>query len=221
MKKTWNDAPARRGPPRRKHADILRAAVRLFAQRGVGHVTTREIAEAARTTERTLFKHYGSKDALLQAVIAEALLPQLVPTSLHALREAIGAHDGDLASWHRALLRGRLRELAAAPQLVRLLLTELLRDEGLRTRFAEQWVAAFWRPVRALFRRLQRDGVLRTDVPADSLARMFLSLNLGFLIGRGVLAPRLRWNDEREIDAIARLFAQGSAPARQLIGPKQ
>jgi AcrR family transcriptional regulator len=205
-------SPSRRGPAPTKHRDLLWAAARLFSQRGVAQVTTREIARAAKTTERTLFKHYGSKDALVQAVIAEAVLPHLTPTSLASLRAAIEAHGGDLMAWHRSLLEGRIRALAGAPLLIRLLLVELLRDEGLRARFAEQWTVAFWRPLTALFRRLVREGKLRRDVPVDALARMFLSLNLGLLIGRFVLAPNRDWNEDREIDAVVRLFAGGAAP---------
>jgi AcrR family transcriptional regulator len=182
----------------------------LFAQRGVAHVTTREIAEAAETTERTLFKHYRTKDALLAAVIDEAVVPHLAPTSLAALRGSIEAHGGDLRRWHRALLESRAAAMSEGPDLARVLLVEILRDEHLRARFSEQWISAFWRPICALFKRLQRDGMLRDDLPADALGRMFLSLNLGFLIGRFVLAPSLRWDDAREIDAIVELFASGA-----------
>jgi AcrR family transcriptional regulator len=104
--------------------DILWAAARLFGQRGVAQTSTREIAAAANTTERTLFKHFGSKDGLVQAVIGEAVLPHLAPTSLEALRQVIGTEAGNLAQWHTALLTGRAEALARAPELTRLLLVD-------------------------------------------------------------------------------------------------
>ena len=202
--------PARRGPPPTKHIDILWAAARLFARKGVAQTSTREIAAEAQTTERTLFKHFGSKDGLVQAVIAEAVLPHLAPTSLEALRQAIDAHSADLATWHRALLEGRARALAEAPELTRLLLVELLRDEALRERFAAEWTQAVWQPLTGLFARLQREGRLARDLPADVLARMFLALNLGYLVGRFVLAPERAWDDAAEVAAIATFFARGA-----------
>ena len=209
-----NDArrPARRGPAPTKHLDVLWAAARLFSQRGVAQTSTREIAAAAQTTERTLFKHFGSKDGVVQAVISEAVVAHLAPTSLDALRQAIEAHGDDLATWHRALLTQRSAALAQAPELTRLLLVERLRDDALRARFAATWTGAVWQPLLALFERLQRDGRVRRDIPAASLVRMFLSLNLGFLVGRHVLAPDLPWDDEAEVAAIAALFAAGTAP---------
>jgi AcrR family transcriptional regulator len=203
-------AAPRRGPPPTKHIDILWAAARLFSRRGVAQTSTRDIAAEAQTTERTLFKHFGSKDGLVQAVIAEAVLPHLAPSSLEALRKVIAAHAGDFAAWHRALLRSRAQALAQAPELTRLLLVELLRDEVLRERFAQQWLQAVWQPLTALFTSLHREKRVAPDMPAATLARLFLSLNLGYLIGRFVLAADKPWNDEAEINAITQLFARGA-----------
>lgn len=205
--------PARRGPAPTKHVDLLWTAARLFSQRGVAQTSTRDIAAAAGTTERTLFKHFGNKDGLVQAVIREAVVVHLAPTSLDALRRAIEAHGDDLSTWHRALLTQRSAALAAAPELTRLLLVELVRDEALLARFAATWTEAVWQPLTALLARLQREGRMRADLPAATLARVFLSMNLGFLIGRHVLAPAAGWDDEAEIAAIARFFAAGSAAA--------
>ena len=203
--------PPRRGPAPTKHVDILWAAARLFGQRGVAQTSTRDIAAAANTTERTLFKHFGSKDGLVQAVIAEAVLPHLAPTSLEALRQVIGTSAGDLAQWHAALLTARSEALASAPELARLLLVELLRDEALRARFSVQWLAAVWEPLTALFASMQRERRVAGDISPETLTRLFLSLNLGYLVGRHVLAPGAAWNDRAEIDAVVRLFARGAA----------
>lgn len=200
----------RRGPAPTKHIDILWSAARLFAHQGVAQTTTRQIAADAATTERTLFKHFGSKDALVQAVIAEAVLPHLAPTSLDGLRQAIEAHSDSLQTWHRALLQARTQALGQAPELTRLLLVELLRDEALRARFAAQWGDAAWQPLLALFTRLQKAKRLRSDIGADTLVRLFLSLNLGYLVSRHVLAPGQPWDDTSEIAGVAALFARGA-----------
>lgn len=206
------ERPRRRGPTPTKHLDVLWAAARLFAERGVAHTTTRDIAAAAGTTERTLFKHFGHKEGLVQAVIAEAVVGHLAPSSLRALRGAIDAHGDDLATWHAALLRSRDEAIGAAPDLTRLLLVELLRDAALRERFATAWTAAVWQPLCGLFARLQHEGRLRRDLPADTMARMFLSLNLGYLLGRHALAPEFVWAPAAEIAAITKLFSAGTAP---------
>jgi len=196
----------------RKHRDLLWAAARLFAGQGVGHTTTREIAAAAATTERTLFKHFGSKEGLVRAVIAEAVLPHLAPVSLAALRTAIQRDPGDLVAWHTHLLQSRRTALEGQPELTRLLLMELLRDEHLRADFEAQWRTAVWQPLVDLFAGLQRNGAVQAAYPPDTLARLFLSVNLGYLLCRLVLAPQADWHDGRDIDDIARFFAAGARP---------
>jgi AcrR family transcriptional regulator len=202
-----------RGRPRSEAlaAEILWAAAQLFAQRGVAQTSTREIAARAQTTERTLFKHFGNKEALVRAVLDEAVLAHLAPASLAGLTRAIESFGGDLQAWHRALLAERLRALADAPELTRLLLVELLRDEVLRQRFAVTWREAAWQPLVELFTALQAQRRLRRDIEPVRLVRQFLSLNLGFLLSRLLLAPALDWDEEAEIEAVARLFDAGSA----------
>lgn len=202
----------RKGRPRSeaRSAEILWAAAQLFASQGIAATTTRQVASQAQTTERTLFKHFGSKEGLVRAVLEEAVLAHLAPTSLAGLTEAIHAFKGDLQAWHRALLTARLRDLSAAPELTRLLLAELLRDAGVRSRFAGAWTDAAWAPLVELFRHLQRAGRMRNDTGAEALARQFLSLNLGFLIARLLLAPDGPWHDDEEIAALARGFAAAS-----------
>jgi AcrR family transcriptional regulator len=199
-----------RGRPRSeaRTAEILWAAAQLFARRGVAATTTREIAQQAGTTERTLFKHFGSKEQLVHAVLEEAVLAHLAPASLSGLTQAIEAFQGDLQAWHRALLAARLQALSAAPELTRLLLAELLRDDTVRRRFAQEWTHTAWEPLVQLFGQLQRQRRVRADATPQQLTRQFLSLNLGFLIARLLLAPEYPWDDEAEMAALAGSFSR-------------
>ena len=48
---------------------ILKTAIRLFAQRGFRGTTTREIALAAGVNEVTIFRHFSSKQELYAAIL--------------------------------------------------------------------------------------------------------------------------------------------------------
>ena len=48
---------------------ILNAAVQVLSQHGFRGSTTRRIAEAAEVNEVTIFRYFGSKEALLQEAI--------------------------------------------------------------------------------------------------------------------------------------------------------
>ncbi len=55
---------------------ILEAATRVYAQHGWRGATTRRIAEEAGVNEVTIFRHFGSKDALLDAAIVASVTDQ-------------------------------------------------------------------------------------------------------------------------------------------------
>jgi AcrR family transcriptional regulator len=222
-KRTKEEAPPpARGRPRSDaiHSELLWAATRMFSRRGRLGTSTREIAAEAGTTERTLFKHFGSKEGLLHAVLDEAVLAQLAPASLAELKRAIQAYAGDFQAWHQALLLSRLEALRAAPELTRLLIIELVGDEAQRARFVAQWKEAAWAPLVALFGQLQRDGSLRTDLATEPLVAQFLRSNMGFLVGRLLAGSSTQAQDREDVAALASLFSAGAAaPPSQLRVP--
>ena len=51
-----------------RRAAIIRAVRRVFAEKGFDGTKTRELAEAAGVSERSLFKHFPNKEALYSAM---------------------------------------------------------------------------------------------------------------------------------------------------------
>ncbi len=56
-----------------KRKDIHEAAMKLFVEKGIEGTTTREIAEAAKAGEGTMFRHYKSKEDLAWHLFDENL----------------------------------------------------------------------------------------------------------------------------------------------------
>jgi len=60
------------GPMPTSRSAILTTAWRLFARQGLAGITMRRIAERNRVTPMALYRHYPSKEALVDALIDEA-----------------------------------------------------------------------------------------------------------------------------------------------------
>lgn len=77
---------------------ILEAAARVYAQHGYRGATTRRIADEAGVNEITVFRHFGTKSALLDCVIHECgvdhHMPPLPATPVHP--------EHELTEWIRA-----------------------------------------------------------------------------------------------------------------------
>ncbi|MEU1216950.1 TetR/AcrR family transcriptional regulator [Streptomyces sp. NPDC005790] len=82
--------------PRTRRAEILAAAVPLFARDGFASVTNGQIAEAVGLAPSALYRHYPGKVDILAAACLQAarLLAQGVEQSLH---EVTGPHDAVVA----------------------------------------------------------------------------------------------------------------------------
>ncbi|WP_353226438.1 TetR/AcrR family transcriptional regulator [Novosphingobium sp.] len=66
------DDIARRPRPGERREQILTVALRLFAERGVGNVTTRQIAQAVGISQPTLYAHFPSADAIADELCVRA-----------------------------------------------------------------------------------------------------------------------------------------------------
>jgi len=75
---------------------LLAAASKLFAQRGYRGTTTRDIADAAGITERTLFRHVPSKAALFTQAVIAPVEAFVVDFSAAWTDRAQGARDIDV-----------------------------------------------------------------------------------------------------------------------------
>lgn len=59
------DVGRRQRKKQQTHENLMRNAARLFAKGGFADTTTEEIAEAADVSQRTFFRHFASKEAVL------------------------------------------------------------------------------------------------------------------------------------------------------------
>ena len=102
---------------------ILNAAVQVFSQHGFRGSTTRRIADAAAVNEVTIFRYFGSKEALLQEAIGvsgEVALSNTLP------RDPVDPKR-ELADWaaeviahlqaRRSVIRKCMGELEERPEL--------------------------------------------------------------------------------------------------------
>ena len=84
---------------------ILEAAAALFGAQGLHATRTFDIAAAAGTTERTLFKYFPTKDSLYAATLTPVLLDASIAQGI-AQTQMLFAQTGlGFRAWQDQLLR--------------------------------------------------------------------------------------------------------------------
>lgn len=139
--------------------DLLKAAARLFVDKGFAATTTRDIADAVGMRSGSPFYHFRSKHDLLKAVMIDGLT-----SGLARLEAAIaGVDDAELRL--QRLIRGHLANLLEGDCHSPLLLGETRAlDEAARAEIT----AAFDRyqlPWQATLDTLAREGKLASSAP--------------------------------------------------------
>lgn len=158
---------------------ILEAAARVYAKHGFRGATTRLIAIEAGVNEVTLFRTFGSKGALLEAVLTHSDEQFAIP----ALPETPVDPQAELTAYVGSAL-DKLR--AMRPLLVHA--TSEVDERPEAARFACEGRHYAHDELRAYVRRLQVAGLASDDADADTAVVMLLSAVMGDVMGRPMVA---------------------------------
>ncbi len=205
--------------PRRTSAQqrLMTAAKRVFARDGLDGATTRAIAREAGVNEVTLFRHFGTKEHLIEAVVGRAFGeptrpgPDAAPAPARAGPRAgtrgLAADLDNFARRYEALLRENL-------PLIRTVLGEIHRHRECE----RQALHGIFRPMRAALIADLEDARARGEIAADVQPAIAADLFAGTIFA-GVIRkakasarPDYAQADYRRL-GIA-VFVQGLAPAR-------
>lgn len=150
---------------------IFDAAVGLFAEKGYDGVSIRDIAWGVGITEGAVYKHYSSKDEILESIftfVEGRIYPQVPEESFDAIAETLS---------FREILESIPGAMMSDPQLTRItriMLIEMYHNEKIRDYVRRE---LFERPVdetAILFKKLMEKGKIKPCDPR-ALSTMFIS----------------------------------------------
>lgn len=196
---------ARLATPRER---IIQAALELFAEHSYEGATTKAIAERASVTERTLFKHFPSKEELFARTVFPALVQAITPITVQPVAGLLDANTGNFEATVRALVAERVAFAVRHPAII----TMAVREGLLRPAFRSAVTTVFNQRVRpqldALVERARAGGHIR-DLPTDVVIRAIIGQIASYVATRLLLAPDAPWDDGGEVGQIVGLIMQG------------
>ncbi len=180
---------------------ILTATRELFATRGTRGTTTREVAVRAGVNEATLFRHFGTKQQLVDAMLDHFSRIQTAWDAL-VVAEAYESLEEQL----RALAAASIEAITRKQDIIRMTLAEeIVNPDG---------VSCAWRaPSEArnklveFFERKTASGELKGN--PEFLACSFMSISFAYVMGRKIWGPFDR-TAEQIVPSIVDLFLNGA-----------
>jgi TetR/AcrR family transcriptional repressor of mexJK operon len=171
----------------RKRAAILDAATTVFLAGGYLGANVDEIASVSGVSKQTVYKHFGSKEALFVEIVTN-VTNSAADRVLNDVREI--EKDGDVTSY---LVDYAFRQLTVVlmprtMQLRRLVIGEVSRFPDLARALYERGPLRALEALAALFERLGKRGVLAIDDPKTAASHfnwlvMAEPLNRAMLLG--------------------------------------
>ena len=158
-----------RADAQRNRARILAAAEEVFATRGTS-ASTEEVARRAGVAIGTVFRHFPTKQDLLQAIMKDLL--RCLTSELNSL-----AAEGDPATALFTFFSRTVAQAAAKKSVV-----ELLGDAGIEVQVAGP-VQSFRHGLETLLTQAQRRGAIRDDVQSAEVMALLTSACQGALHG--------------------------------------
>ena len=189
-------------PADERRTATVEAVIELAAEQNPSEITTTAIAERMGLTQGALFRHFPSKDAILQAVmswIGERLLGRL--------DQAAAGVVSPLAAL-QAIYTAHIDFVAEHPGVPRVIFGELQRPaETLPKRMVQTLVHSYGQRIRRLLEAGKAQGELAADLDVDAAAVLFLGTIQG-LVMQSLLAgdvARIR----REAPGVFAIYRRG------------
>lgn len=187
---------------------LLQAAIKVYSVSGVRGATTKRIAQEAGVNEVTLFRHFGSKDALMQEALrwkAQALFTStLPPEPVDPYSELLAFADShyEALSKHRDLIRVAMGEFAEHPDATEMACREAAQmEEALKT----------------YLQQLRDKGWAEGDWETETAASMLLGTLFSDVMGRDCMPHCYPFSPAEGVRHYVRLFlraigAEGMLP---------
>jgi len=185
---------------------LLEAAARVYAESGYRGATTRRIADEARVNEITLFRHFGSKDALIREAITQAGSP----IGAEPLPDTPRDPTNELKKWAKA----HITQLRERRSLIRTCMGEIAEHPGIFSS-DESPPARAAKALCQYLRRLRDAGIAKAQFDEVAASTMLMGVLFADAMGRDIMPDMYRNDPDEALDQYVRLFLRSIGVGRR------
>ncbi|MFG6147082.1 TetR/AcrR family transcriptional regulator [Halobacillus sp. B23F22_1] len=195
-----------------KQAQILKAAVEIFAEKGYASSSTSEIAAKAGVAEGTIFRHYKTKKDLLISIVTPVMIKFTLPIfASHFTTQVFEELPENFEKFLSKIMKNRYNFVKENRPLVQIMLQEMSFHEELKEQFQKVFLEEVYPRFNRVIHHYKQENKL-VDFPAPTIIRMVMTTMIGFILTRFIISPQLEWNDEEEMERTIHFIMHGLSP---------
>ena len=195
-----------------KQWKILKAALKVFTEKGYSASTTSEIAREAGVAEGTIFRHFKTKKEILLATLIPLMQNFIGPGVTNSLHELLLQNDNlPMEDVFLLILEDRQKHISALWPLLRIVLLEANYHPELKDVLLNNVVTRVQESLLTFLQQRQRKGELRDDLDAWTMMRGIAGAFAAYLVSKTLFPEREQYHDNRqELKTIVNLFLSGA-----------
>jgi len=188
------------GPAKRER--ILRAAIKIFSQKGFFSSKVSEIARSAGVADGTIYLYFKNKDDLLISLFEEKMAEVVAD-----VREQVAAGDGALSRL-RIFIENHMSLLVREAGLIEVLQVELRQSNKFMKEYVPVKFLEYLDVISEILELGKREGTFRQDLNV-TVARRAVFGALDEMALAYVLSRKRKYNPADAAAEIYRIFAEG------------
>ncbi|WP_431802701.1 TetR/AcrR family transcriptional regulator [Halobacillus andaensis] len=199
------------GEPKKtpKQAQILKAAVEIFAEKGYASSSTSEIAEKAGVAEGTIFRHYKTKKELLVSIVTPVMVKFTLPVfASHFAEQVFEQRPENFKELLYKIIENRFEFVKENLPLVRIMLQEMAFHQDLQEQLKQVFIEHVYPRFEHLIEYYKQEGKI-IEYPTPTVIRMVMTSLIGLIVTRFIVAPQLDWDDEKEMERTVQFIMHG------------
>jgi AcrR family transcriptional regulator len=188
-----------------RQEQILKGAMRIFAQKGFRGTTTREIAQRLKISEALMFKYFPSKEALYRAIIKKRMDGS---EEMYFPKEAIQSKDDRHV--FRAIASYLIKKNTEDPTFLRLILFSALEGHDLSKIYFEHYGLEKTRLLSRFIRQRIKEKAFK-KVPPLLVARAFIGMVIHYVLSQEIYGMKnlFRFSQKKAVDTFVDAFLNG------------
>jgi TetR/AcrR family fatty acid metabolism transcriptional regulator len=185
-----------------KRKRILKAAVKVFAQKGFYNSKVSEIAKYAGVADGTIYLYFKNKDEILISIFEEEM-----GNFIGSVNHELGAESNAIEKIKR-FIHAHLRFVKKNPKLAQVLQLELRQSNKFIKEYTGSKLKEYLNLIGDLIEEGQNQGVIRRDIHAG-LAKRILFGALDEIATHWVLLKNDKYDLEQSANQVSDIFIRG------------
>lgn len=185
-----------------KRSRILKAAVRVFSQKGFYNAKVADIAKLAGVADGTIYLYFKNKDEILISIFEDEM-----ERFISEAKREIASVNGIVEKLTR-FIHTHLNFVRKNPKLAQVFQLELRQSNKFIKEYSGSKLKEYLNLIGSLVEEGQRQGIIRSDVHPGLMKRAIFGA-LDEVATHWVLLKDGKYNLERSADQIADIFIRG------------